>query len=77
MENAQKTLLPIDLRTTHNIPKAGHSDGMLRDSCTHLSVTHIDIVIFIMGPVGSKEECFEKTLKIRQMMLSKGEKEEN
>lgn len=45
--------------------------------CTHLSVTHIDIVIFIMGPVGSKEECFEKTLKIRLMMLNKGEKEEN
>lgn len=57
-----------------HVPKAGHSDGMLRDSCTHLSITHIDIVIFIVGPVGSKEQCSEKTLKIRQVMLNKGKK---
>lgn len=59
------------------VPKAGHSDGMLRDSCTHLSIPHIDMVVFIMGSVGSNEACFEKALKIREVMLNNEGKYEN
>lgn len=45
-----------------NVSKAGHSDGMIRDPHTHYQTI---LYIYIMGRVGSKEECFEKTLKIR------------
>lgn len=43
-------LLALEQIIMH-VPKAGHSDGVLRDSRTHLSINHIDIVIFIMGRV--------------------------